>query len=213
MTAREEVLRRVRTALAAVPDAAEPTRTYATVGALEATQLLDLLETRLIDYGATVRRCDLHGVGDAVVAALTAGGSTSVVVATGLEPGWRPQASAALRVLDEPEVTDIPALVMMDAVLTSASVAVAATGTLVLDGSAGQGRRATSLIPDHHVCVVRMAQVVESVPEAVSRLTATRPLTWVSGPSATSDIELRRVEGVHGPRRLEVILVREAVPD
>ena len=213
MTAREEVLRRVRTALAAVPDAAEPTRTYATVGALEATQLLDLLETRLIDYGATVRRCDLHGVRDAVVAALTAGGSTSVVVATGLEPGWRPQASAALQVLDEPEVTDIPALVMVDAVLTSASVAVAATGTLVLDGSAGQGRRATSLIPDHHVCVVRMAQVVESVPEAVSRLTATRPLTWVSGPSATSDIELRRVEGVHGPRRLEVILVREAVPD
>lgn len=213
MTAREEVLRRVRTALAAVPDAAEPTRLYATVGALEPTQLLDLLETRLIDYGATVRRCDLHGVGAAVVAALTAAGSTSVVVATGLEPGWRPQASAALQVLDEPEVTDIPALVMMDAVLTSASVAVAATGTLVLDGSAGQGRRATSLIPDHHVCVVRMAQVVESVPEAVSRLTATRPLTWVSGPSATSDIELRRVEGVHGPRRLEVILVREAVTD
>ena len=186
---------------------------YATVGALEATQLLDLLETRLIDYGATVRRCDLHGVGAAVVAALTAAGSTSVVVATGLEPGWRPQASAALQVLDEPEVTDIPALVMMDAVLTSASVAVAETGTLVLDGSAGQGRRATSLVPDHHVCVVRMAQVVESVPEAVSRLTATRPLTWVSGPSATSDIELRRVEGVHGPRRLEVILVREAVTD
>ena len=213
MTAREEVLRRVRTALAAVPDAAEPTRTYATVGALEATQLLDLLETRLIDYGATVRRCDLHGVGAAVVAALTAAGSTSVVVATGLEPGWRPQASAALQVLDEPEVTDIPALVMVDAVLTSASVAVAETGTLVLDGSAGQGRRATSLVPDHHVCVVRMAQVVESVPEAVSRLTATRPLTWVSGPSATSDIELRRVEGVHGPRRLEVILVREAVTD
>ena len=101
----------------------------------------------------------------------------------------------------------------MDAVLTSASVAIATTGTLVLDGSAGQGRRATSLVPDHHLCVVRSAQVIATVPEAVGRLIATRPLTWISGPSATSDIELRRVEGVHGPRRLEVFLVEDQAPD
>ena len=131
----------------------------------------------------------------------------------GLESGWRPPGSAALHVLDEPELTDIPALVLMDAVLTSASVAIATTGTLVLDGSAGQGRRATSLVPDHHLCVVRSAQVIATVPEAVGRLIATRPLTWISGPSATSDIELRRVEGVHGPRRLEVFLVEDQAPD
>ena len=91
--------------------------------------------------------------------------------------------------------------------------AIATTGTLVLDGSAGQGRRATSLVPDHHLCVVRSAQVAETVPEAANPLIATRPLTWISGPSATSDIELRRVEGVHGPRRLEVLLVEDGAPD
>jgi L-lactate dehydrogenase complex protein LldG len=91
-------------------------------------------------------------------------------------------------------------------VLTAATVAIAETGTIVLDGSADQGRRVISLLPDLHICVVRPDQVVAAVPDAIARLDPRRPLTWISGPSATSDIELNRVEGVHGPRRLHVIL-------
>ncbi len=115
-------------------------------------------------------------------------------------------ASTVARVGDDPPLAHRE-LDGVDGTITGCAVAIAETGTVVLDGGPDQGRRALSLLPDLHVCVVLASQVAGSVPEALARLTPTAPLTWISGPSATSDIELQRVEGVHGPRRLEVIVV------
>nr|BFE76914.1 hypothetical protein GCM10020092_102150 [Actinoplanes digitatis] len=120
----------------------------------------------------------------------------------GIDPAWLP---ASVEVLPDDGLS-ADTLAVAGGVLTAATVAVAETGTIVLDGSPDQGRRIISLLPDLHICVVRADQVVASVPEALARLDPRRPLTWISGPSATSDIELNRVEGVHGPRRLHVIL-------
>jgi L-lactate dehydrogenase complex protein LldG len=168
---------------------------------------VDLLAERLAHYGASVRLVSEEEV--AALIARSAGGQGSVVVPEGFPPAWR----SALR--SERVLTDVPRLPVADldrvgAVVTTVAVAVAATGTLVLDGGPGQGRRALTLVPDVHVCVVRADQVVASVPEALARLDPARPLTFVSGPSATSDIELDRVEGVHGPRRLDALIVSDA---
>jgi L-lactate dehydrogenase complex protein LldG len=229
--AREEVLRRIRAALG--PDAgppagsesgtqasphagspAEPTAAaaYRTRGSLTGAQLLDLLTERLTDYHAAVRRASPDSLAAAVATALSERGARRVVVPPGLD--------AVLPLTALPPgieaVTDdgmsAEELDAMDGVITGAAVAIAQTGTVVLDGTEGQGRRAITLVPDYHLCLVRAEQVVELVPEAVSRLAgaASRPLTWISGPSATSDIELSRVEGVHGPRTLEVILVEQS---
>ena len=125
----------------------------------------------------------------------------------------RPASRDAWLVADGVErVSDTPPLPSaeldgIDAVITGCAIAIAETGTIVLDGGPDQGRRALTLIPDHHLCVVRAGQVVDDVPAAVAALDPRRPLTWISGPSATSDIELRRVEGVHGPRHLYVLIV------
>ncbi|MDQ4116608.1 MAG: LUD domain-containing protein, partial [Actinomycetota bacterium] len=107
---------------------------------------------------------------------------------------------------DGPDVP-VDELDRCDAVISTAALGIAETGTIVLDHGPGQGRRAATLVPDRHVCVVHADQVVPGVPEAVAALDPSRPQTWVSGPSATSDIELDRVEGVHGPRTLHVLLV------
>ena len=157
---------------------------------------LDLLVHRLEDYKAVVHR------GVSIAETVAALAPTPLIVPPGIDPTWLPDGVEVLR--DEGLSADT--LAVAGGVLTAATVAVAETGTIVLDGSPDQGRRIISLLPDLHICVVRADQVVASVPEALTRLDPGRPLTWISGPSATSDIELNRVEGVHGPRRLHVIL-------
>jgi L-lactate dehydrogenase complex protein LldG len=124
-------------------------------------------------------------------------------VPPGVPAEWLPEGVDVIK----DDGLDADTLAAVDGVVTGAAVAVAETGTIVLDASPDQGRRIITLLPDLHICVVRPAQVVASVPEAVARLDPRRPLTWISGPSATSDIELNRVEGVHGPRNLHVILL------
>lgn len=204
MSAREEVLRAVRAAVqGAVP--VDVPRRYRTAGERPPGDpaLLELLTDRLVDYRATVRRAAPDEIPAAVAEALAE--ARTCVVPPGLDAGWTAGWDGRV-VVDDPPL-DVEALDRVDAVLTGARVAVAETGTVVLDSGPDTGRRAISLVPDHHVCVVRAQDVVATVPEALARVEATRPLTWVSGPSATSDIELSRVEGVHGPRRLDVVLV------
>jgi L-lactate dehydrogenase complex protein LldG len=201
VSAREEILARVRSALTSRPaGVVEVDRGYRTAAERPTgAALLELFAERVADYRATVRRCspaDLPAVLEEVLA------GQRVVVPPELPwsvPGAEVDSGQSALELDE-----------VDAVLTCAALGVAVTGTIVLDHRPDQGRRALTLVPDHHVCVVRADQVVATVPEAIERLDPSRPLTWISGPSATSDIELNRVEGVHGPRQLDVILVEPA---
>jgi len=181
---------------------------------------LALFVERVADYRARVHRCDALTL-PALVADLLADPPTlpagarparagrTVLVPADLPEGWLPPGVDLCR----DEGSSPPAsFERCRAVVTGCALAIAETGTIVLDAGAGQGRRAATLLPDHHVCVVRADQVVASVPEALGLLDLTRPLTWVSGPSATSDIELRRVEGVHGPRRLDVVVLDPPSP-
>jgi L-lactate dehydrogenase complex protein LldG len=202
--ARDEVLSRVREALGAgfqppvVPrnfDQAAPA-TLDRVGRFEG---------RLVDYGAIVHRTNVAGLSVAVAQALDSRQSRRVVVPDAAVAAWCDAARFEL-LLDDPPLSNAE-LDAVDAVVTGCAVAAAETGTIVLDAGPMQGRRALSLLPDHHVCVVRTDQLVGIVPEVLPRLDPRRPLTWISGPSATSDIELSRVEGVHGPRKLDVIIV------
>jgi L-lactate dehydrogenase complex protein LldG len=210
--ARLEILARVRSALRDVPEGERPAdvavaRDYLRTGRRAAPELLDLLEERLRDYGATVHRTGATEVAATVADACRALGLRRAAVPPELPGEWRGGVEAvedrglSPRSLDE-----------VDGALTGCAVAIASTGTLVLDGQGPSGRRLLTLVPDNHVCVVLAEQVVESVPEALERVApAVRsqraPVTLVSGPSASSDIELARVAGVHGPRNLHVLIV------
>ncbi|MFD4672890.1 lactate utilization protein C [Lentzea sp. NPDC058450] len=189
-SAKEEILQRIRNAR--VP-AAEPTvRGYN----VEGPGGVELFAERVADYRAIV-----HTVTD-VPAALGRLQGKRIVAPQDVPAEWLIEGVTWLH-----EPLTIEELDQADGVLTGCAVAIADTGTIVLDGGEAQGRRALTLLPDYHLCVVRQDQIAASVPEALRRLEPTRPLTFISGPSATSDIELNRVEGVHGPRTLEVLIV------
>ncbi|MCM2429693.1 LutC/YkgG family protein [Streptomyces sp. RKAG337] len=212
-SSRERVLGRIRRALADVPRDELPgsvplDRDYLRVhGDRTPEQTADLLAVHLTDYRALVHRCPAGGLPALIATLLAKRGARSAVVPDGLPDGWLSAVSGVELVADTLALT-ARELDAVDSVVTGCAVAVAETGTIVLDGSEGQGRRRITLVPDHHICVVLApGQIVDSIPEAMERLDPARPLTWISGPSATSDIELDRVEGVHGPRTLEVILV------
>ncbi|HYH35760.1 MAG TPA: LUD domain-containing protein [Nocardioides sp.] len=202
MSAREEILGRVRDALADVDRSADrATEVPRVPGVAGGPDLVAHFADRVEHYRAVVERCRAAELEDVVAAALPDG--TTVVVPHDLSfsvPGAvvDPVADGGM----SPTELD-----RVEAVVTEAAVGIAETGTIVLDHGAGQGRRAITLVPDRHVCVVRADQVVPDVPDALQRLDPARPTTWISGPSATSDIELDRVEGVHGPRTLHVVVV------
>ncbi|WP_409467721.1 LutC/YkgG family protein [Streptomyces sp. HC307] len=212
MSSRERILGRVQRALAAARqddtpyDQAVPRDYLREHGERSVAETVELLAENLVDYRAIVHRSTAADLPATIAGMLAARGSKTVLVPPGLEVEWL-AASDAERIPDRAESTPHE-LDQVDSVVTACAVAVAETGTIVLDGSPDQGRRRITLVPDHHICVVRVPdQVVSSVPQALERLDPARPLTWISGPSATSDIELDRVEGVHGPRTLEVVLV------
>jgi L-lactate utilization protein LutC len=203
VSAREEILRAVRDAVATAPEppvARVPRRTP-DAGA----DVVALFAERVADYRAVVERCAPADLTARVSAALPEG--ARVVVPDGLDlevPGAVVDPSTTSGERSDLSAADLDAF---DAVVTRARLGIAETGTIVLDHGPGQGRRAITLVPDRHVCIVDATQIVADVPDAFDVLDTSRPLTWVSGPSATSDIELDRVEGVHGPRNLHVIVV------
>jgi L-lactate dehydrogenase complex protein LldG len=167
---------------------------------------LEIFLDRLRDYDATVLRCPPDAVPITVAARVAQQRARRLVVPAGIPPEWV-EGIDVLR--DEPPLSNA-ALDGADGVITTCALAIASTGTIALDGTTGMGRRALSLVPDYHLCVVRAEQVVSSFPEAVAALDPHRPLTLFSGPSATVDIEMVRVSGVHGPRRLDVLVVDPA---
>ncbi|WGT48367.1 LutC/YkgG family protein [Tessaracoccus lacteus] len=217
MSARDEVLARVRRATADVtekdPDRDVPVD-WAYGQPLATPDVLEDFVEKVEDYKAAVRRVKADAVPATIVEAMQALDTTSVVLPAGLPTEWIAAVEAAGIVThgDEPQLTHAQ-LNTIDAVLTTTAVGMADSGTIALDHGVGQGRRALSLLPDRHICVIRADQVVSDVPEGIARLApairAGSPVTWLSGGSATSDIELSRVEGVHGPRHLSVILVED----
>jgi L-lactate dehydrogenase complex protein LldG len=227
VSAREQMLGAIRDALRDVPvdeppawdpstdpdPAAAYARGRSTGGAGDPADRVDRFAERCGEYRATVTRCGTapDAVAAAVAAVCERREATALVVAPGLEPRWIPDSIGPR--IDEPRLS-MAELDGCDGVLTTCALAIAETGTIVLDAGPGQGRRALTLIPDLHICVVTASAIVSSVPEAFALLGPVdggprSPITLISGPSATSDIELERVEGVHGPRRLEVIVTGE----
>ena len=208
-SARTEMLSRITTAIAAA-EAPAPPRSYRRGGEMGDEAVVELFCARVADYRAEVRRIGAGEIPDAVAAICRERGARRLAVPPGLPADWRPRSLSLVvdhgltaRYLDR-----------LDGALTGSTAAVAETGTIILTSGATEGRRALTLVPDLHICVVLERRISLLLPEALEQLAvqglATRPITLVSGPSATSDIELDRVEGVHGPRTLHVLVAREA---
>jgi L-lactate dehydrogenase complex protein LldG len=209
MSTREEMLARIRAATADITSLPDIPRRYQPASrgpGLADEALVSRFEERASDYQATVRRCQADEVGHVIADAVAARGAERIGVPRGFPESWSALLPGA--VPDDPPL-DVAALDGLDGVVTTVAVAIAETGTIVLDTGPGQGARAFTLVPDYHLAVVRSGLIVAAVPDAVAALDPARPLTWISGPSATSDIELRRVEGVHGPRTLDIVIVSD----
>lgn len=210
--AREEILERITAAVGA-PAAATPvtpvTHAYRRAGALRDEERVELFCRRVGEYRAEVHRAGEDDVAELISSVCAATGARRLVVPPGIPPGWR---GADVELVDDRGLST-QELDRVDGALTGCTAAIAETGTIVLTASPLEGRRALTLVPDLHVCIVREPQIVELLPEALAAIAADglerRPITFISGPSATSDIELSRVEGVHGPRTLVVIVVKE----
>jgi L-lactate dehydrogenase complex protein LldG len=206
VSAREEIMGRIRSALDGAPPAGAVPREYRQAGDPVGFDPVELFCERVADYDAVVRRVEAGGLEAALAERCREHGA--VRLAAPVDVPWRP--AGVELVADDPPLgpRDLDGL---DGVLSGCAVAIAETGTIVLDGAGVSGRRALTLVPDLHLCVVRADQVVPAVPDAIAAMAPAaregRPVTFVSGPSATADIELNRVQGVHGPRRLDVFLV------
>ncbi|WP_237165893.1 LutC/YkgG family protein [Mycolicibacterium peregrinum] len=201
--ARAAVLGRIRGALAAAPPPSVAVPRDYHREPLTGDGDVERFAEAVAEYRARVHRIGVDAIASTVLELV--GPHATVVIPADLPPEW---VTGLTTVPDEPTLS-VEQLDRADAVLTGCTLGIAATGTIVLDAGPGQGRRALTLVPDHHICVVRVDRIVDTVPQAFAELTPTRPLTFISGPSATSDIELQRVEGVHGPRTLDVLIVAD----
>jgi L-lactate dehydrogenase complex protein LldG len=218
-SAREEILHRIRTALRDVPTAEQPQdvtviRDYQhSEAAAQQEEVIERFVERVAEYKVTVQRIEQTSLPEIIASICTARGIKRLVIPMDLPAYWLPSGAELLRDDNAPISLSYEQLDTSDGVLTGCTLGIAQTGTIVLDGGAYQGRRVITLLPDYHLCIVFENQIVDLVPEAIERLSNAvlrqrRPITFISGPSATSDIELSRVEGVHGPRTLDVLVVR-----
>jgi L-lactate dehydrogenase complex protein LldG len=203
--ARAAILARIRDAYPDPPAAVAVSRDYARSLPAD-VDVVELFAERVADYQATVHRVAAGELARVVAEALQRRGARRLVVPSGVPADWLASTNDIEPLADDPPLSKAE-LDAADGVITGCAVAIAETGTIVLDAGEAQGRRVLSLLPDYHLCVVETGRIVGHVAESLERLDPRRPLTWISGPSATSDIELQRVEGVHGPRNLEVVIV------
>ncbi len=207
-TAKEEILNRISAAQkqAGLPDHVDIPREYQKEGTLNEDELREMLVDRLEDYKADVHITDESGLNSTLVGILKERGCSNVVYAPGMDAGLLDGFEGTITPDDNAK--DPRELDAVDAVVTESHVTSAQTGTIVLQSDERCGRRALTLVPDRHLCIVYQDEIVYGIPEVISRMNPEKPATWISGPSATSDIELSRVEGVHGPRDLIVVIVK-----